>query len=225
MRHTRVKICGIRTLQEAFWAVNAGADLLGFNFYPSSPRYITPEDCQSLTNSLRNTAPSTILVGVFVNAAPEQISITLDRCSLDFAQLSGDEPPDVLEALGKRGLKALRLNDANAAQSLVNQYPLHDSPPAFLLDAFQPGAYGGTGQPANWHVAQGLATQFSVLLAGGLRPENVTEALSQVHPWGVDVASGVETSPGKKDPELIAAFIRNVQLFDKQDEYVYKSKS
>jgi phosphoribosylanthranilate isomerase len=204
----KVKICGITTLDDALAALDAGADLLGFNFYPKSPRVIGPEACAAITAELRRRNCAASLVGVFVNASQNQVAETLRTCGLDLAQLSGDEPPEWVRALGSQAFKALRpVNAAELALALA-ALPHRPQPPALLLDANRPGAYGGTGQTADWSLASDLALQVPLLLAGGLTPENVARAIRQVRPWGVDVASGVETAPGRKDPAKMAAFVQ-----------------
>lgn len=204
---TVVKICGITTLEDALAAVEAGADLLGFNFYPPSPRYLSPEACARITAGLRKFGSRARTVGVFVNAPAYDILRILDGCELDLAQLSGDEPAGLLQALAGRGFKAIRPTSARAAQEALQAYPHPDSPPALLLDAWKPGEFGGTGVTGDWAIARSLSVQVPLLLAGGLHPANVGEAIGQVRPWGVDVASGVEASPGRKDPQKMAAFV------------------
>ena len=207
----RVKICGLTTLEDALLAIEAGTELLGFNFHPSSPRYISPADCARLVSALASFRPRLQLVGVFVNTPPEQIRRVLASCSLDLAQLSGDEPAEDLANLGALAFKAFRPADPDELERLLESYPQRRQPPACLLDAYRPGQYGGTGQVADWSLAAGLARRVPMLLAGGLRPENVAQAVSQVRPWGVDVASGVESSPGRKDPDRLRAFIQAVR--------------
>ncbi len=205
----KVKICGITSLEDALAAVEAGADMLGFNFYPPSPRCISPETCAEIVRAL---PPSGVVkVGVFVNAEPETIRRVMQIGGLDLAQLSGDEPPEVLAALSGRAFKALRPKDGAALRSGLERYTAHDGAPAWLVDAYRPGEYGGTGHAADWGLAADLAARVPILLAGGLRPENVAEAVAQVRPWGVDVASGVETEPGKKDHAGMALFVRNAK--------------
>ncbi len=205
----QVKICGITNREDALAAVSAGADMLGFNFYPGSPRCISPETCAEIMRALAGY--NVVTVGVFVNAAAEEIETTLQTYGLDLAQLSGDEPPEVLNRLGERAYKALRPADEAGLKAGLGRYPQRTLAPAWLVDAYRPGAFGGTGQVADWGLAAGLAAQAPVLLAGGLRPENVAAAIAQVHPWGVDVASGVELRPGKKDTQKMAAFIQNAK--------------
>lgn len=217
---TKVKICGIKTIDEALASVEAGADMLGFNFYQSSPRYITPGECMRLTvqleTALRDRLSSVALVGVFVNAEAGFIHAVFRDCHFDLIQLSGDEPPDLLDILGERAFKALRPESPEALAESVRRYHRPTVTPAWLVDAYRPGEYGGTGQTADWGLARQLAEQSPILLAGGLKPENVGEAVRQVNPWGVDVASGVESAPGVKDIEKIRAFIRAVRAVSQE---------
>lgn len=216
----KVKICGIRTFDEAIMAIDAGADMLGFNFYPESPRYITPGDCMRLTvrleMALREGLAKIMLVGVFVNTIPENIHAIFRDCHLDMVQLSGDEGPEVLDFLGERAYKVLRPDSAEWLANAVRRYPHRPLAPAWLIDTYRKGEYGGTGEIANWALARQLAEQAPILLAGGLRAENVGEALRQVNPWGVDVASGVESVPGVKDPEKVKAFVQAVRSAEKE---------
>jgi phosphoribosylanthranilate isomerase len=207
----KIKICGITSLEDALSAIDAGADLLGFNFYPKSPRYLTPEACAEIQSSIPNHRSSILSVGVFVNSPAAEIVSILDQCGLPLAQLSGDERPETLAALGGRAFKALRLREPDMTAAAMASLPARLSPPACLVDAYRPGEYGGTGQTADWNLAACLARTSPILLAGGLTPENVATAVQQVHPWGVDVASGVETSPGRKDTVKLRQFIRNAR--------------
>jgi indole-3-glycerol phosphate synthase/phosphoribosylanthranilate isomerase len=207
----RVKICGITNLLDALTAVEAGADMLGFNFYEPSPRHTTPRDCAEVVAALRSRNQPVTTVGVFVNRPPDEIASILDDCHLDLAQLSGDEPPEFLDSLGGRAFKAIRPATANQAQADAHRYARRATLPALLVDAYHPAKYGGTGQTGDWALARTLATEHPLLLAGGLRPENVAHAMAQVQPWGVDVASGVETSPGKKDAAKMVAFVQAVR--------------
>jgi phosphoribosylanthranilate isomerase len=211
----KVKICGITTLDDAVAAIDAGADVLGFNFYPKSPRYIEPAACAKLVNHLRGRGERATLVGVFVN-------ICLDACNLDYAQLHGDEPPEELAALGPWAFKAIRpANTEEAKRQALLYLPaapdgydtlVSDPPrPAFLLDAAAPGQFGGSGLVADWSMARVLARRWPLLLAGGLRPDNVAAATEAVQPWGVDVASGVESSPGRKDIAKMQAFVETAR--------------
>ncbi len=209
----KVKICGLTSLVDALASVNAGADLLGFNFYRASPRYIAPADCAPLVAELRRQGCTATLVGVFVNESADHIMAILDQCQLDLAQLSGDETPRTLGSLGGRAYKALRPGSKDEMEADILRYPPRSQPPAWLIDTYRPNQYGGTGQLASWDLASSLAARAPVLLAGGLNAANVAEAIAQVWPWGVDVASGVESSPGRKDPARLTAFIQTVRSF------------
>lgn len=218
-----VKICGITCLDDALAAREAGADLLGYNFYPASPRSIRPAECARLQASLQDRGLRARTVGVFVNAPPADIQQVVAECGLDFAQLSGDEPPETLSALDRvlpgQVFKAIRPASLADAQAAARHYlPASGDPaaPALLIDAYHPVLYGGTGQTGDWQIAAGLAAQVQLLLAGGLHAGNVARALAQVHPWGVDVASGVESAPGRKDAHKMAAFVRAVRQFQQE---------
>jgi phosphoribosylanthranilate isomerase len=201
---TKIKICGIKTLKDALAAMDAGADLIGFNFYPKSPRYVDVGMCRNITSVMRRYAHLT-LVGVFVNASVAEIYAIMETCNLSLAQLHGDETVELVKQLNGRAFKAFRGVPQN-----LNGFARGDAP-AFLVDASVKGAYGGTGITANWNGAAELAKRYPLLLAGGLTPENVADAVSRVKPWGVDVASGVESAPGEKDPSKLKAFVRAVQ--------------
>jgi phosphoribosylanthranilate isomerase len=213
----KIKICGLTTLNDALAASAAGADLLGFNFYPKSPRYLTPEACANITRELRRRGCSAALVGVFVNPTRQEVVATLAACGLDLAQLCGDESPALLQSLGECAFKALRPTGVQQLHQALADYPLRSQPPALLIDAYRPGEYGGTGQAANWRLAADCSRRVTVLLAGGLTPTNVTAAIQQVRPWGVDVASGVESTPGKKDQNKMIAFIQAVRLLAEKE--------
>ncbi len=214
-RRCLVKICGITSLEDALAAAAAGAELLGFNFYPKSPRYLTPGACAQIVSGLRGQGVRLTGVGVFVNAPVELIATVLDSCGLDLAQLSGDEPVEHVQALAPRAYKALRPTDLPTALEQAQQMA-RPAAPALLVDAHRPGEYGGTGQTGDWPTARALAAGYPLLLAGGLTPDNVARAVTEVQPWGVDVASGVESAPGIKDPGRMQAFIRAVRLSAKE---------
>ena len=208
----KVKICGLTSLADAQVALDAGADFLGFILYPKSPRYIAPAQVAEILAHL--ALPSHVnSVGVFVNTPTEEVSAILDATGLNLAQLHGDEPESALAALKGRGYKAVRPADAAAAQqaSVFTPYP---TPPApqLLLDAYHPNVYGGTGQQADWSLAATIVQSTPrLLLAGGLTAGNVADAIATVAPWGVDVASGVEAAPGRKDHAQIRAFLANAK--------------
>lgn len=202
---TKIKICGIKTLNEAHAAADAGADYLGFNFYPKSIRFIEKNSCAEITSVLKQKYPQIKLVGVFVNLTVGEIKDLMETCSLDLAQLHGDEIVEILNALNGKAFKAFR-----GIPESINGFARSESP-AFLIDASVKGLYGGSGITADWNGAAELAKKYPLLLAGGLTPENVAAAVKQVKPWGVDVASGVETTPGVKDESKMTAFVKAVK--------------
>lgn len=208
----KVKICGIKSYDDAMAAVEAGADFLGFNFYKPSPRYIRPMDCLGLVVKLSIALQSydrhVRMVGVFVNSSPEEVRTIRDDCNLDLVQLSGNEAPVLVSAYGPRAFKALHPASTEELAQAMRAYPQRAGAPAWLIDAYRPGEFGGTGQKADWSLARQAAAAGPIFLAGGLTPDNVIEAILQVQPWGVDVASGVELQPGVKDPQKMTAFIR-----------------
>ena len=201
---TRVKICGITNLADAQAAVAAGADVLGLNFYEGSPRRVSMKTAAEIANQL---PPFVMRAGVFVNADEDLVTRAIGECGLSLLQFHGDEPPEFCVQFGLMSMKALRIRDAESLKEL----PRFQTD-AYLLDAFSPEARGGTGEKFNWVLAV-EAQKFGkpVFLAGGLTPENVAEAVRKVRPFGVDVASGVESSPGKKDHAKIRAFIAAVR--------------
>jgi phosphoribosylanthranilate isomerase len=203
---THIKICGIKTVDDALAAMDAGADLLGFNFYPKSPRCIDVGKCRDIMSVMRKYGHMTY-VGLFVNASVAEVRATIETCGLSLAQLHGDETPAILKALDGKAFKAFRgVPEAERIDGFARS-----NSPALLVDAAVKGAYGGTGVTADWSAAAELAKKYPLLLAGGLTPDNVGEAVRQVKPWGVDVASGVEARPGEKDPGKMIAFIRAVR--------------
>jgi phosphoribosylanthranilate isomerase len=208
MSAIKVKICGITNTEDAAAAVAAGADALGFVFYRESPRYIQPQVVSRIVASLQ---PFIVGVGVFVNEDIKRVRDLMDSCGLAFAQLHGDEDASYCERLGRPVLRGIRLRDRGSLLSMA-EYRGRALVRGFVVDAFSEGAYGGTGLVADWTLAAEAAQAAKVLLAGGLTPENVGEAIKHVKPYGVDVSSGVEASPGKKDPAKIQAFIRAVKL-------------
>ena len=210
---TKIKTCGIKTVKDALAAMDAGTDLIGFNFYPKSPRYIDPGRCRDIMAVMRKYGHITY-VGVFVNASVAEIRATMNTCALTLAQLHGDETAEMLESLNGMAFKAFR--GMPAAEHLDGY--TRDGVPALLVDASVKGEYGGTGVTADWNSAAELAKQYPILLAGGLTPENVTEAVQRVRPWGVDVASGVESAPGLKDSNKMKAFVQAVKRLEIRDQ-------
>ena len=208
---TKIKICGIKTLTDALAAIDAGADYLGFNFYPKSPRFVEKQICAEITAVLKQEHPHIKLVGVFVNSSVEEVKGILDTCSLDLAQLHGDETSEMLNQFNGKAFKAFR-----GIPESINGFARNGAP-AFLLDASVKGVYGGSGVTADWNGAAELAKKYPFLLAGGLTPENVTQAVSRVKPWGVDVASGVESTVGEKDARKMVAFMKEVKRSETGD--------
>lgn len=212
---TIVKICGLTNLKDALVAAETGADLLGFILSPKSPRYVAPETITAIVAGVRKAfALPPRCVGVFVNAAPAEVLHVLTETGLDLAQLHGDETVEALAALQGRGFKAVRPTGTEDALALVQQYGASGATdgPDLLIDAYAPQAYGGTGQRTDWKVAAAIAQRIPrLLLAGGLTPENVAAAVDAVKPWGVDVASGVELAPGRKDHARLRAFVAAVK--------------
>jgi phosphoribosylanthranilate isomerase len=204
----KIKICGITNTQDAQVAVEAGADALGFVFYDKSPRCIEHAVAKRIIAQL---PPFVLPVGVFVNQDQETIRQVFDECGLAFAQLHGDETPMFCESLERPVLRALRLRDRGSLLALA-EYKGRMGVRGFVVDAFSSEAYGGTGQTVDWTLAREVAKAAPILLAGGLTPSNVQEAIRQVQPYGVDVSSGVEDRPGKKDHGKIRAFTQAVRL-------------
>lgn len=201
---TKIKICGIKTINDAVAAMDAGADLIGFNFYPKSPRYVEVGMCRNIMSVVRQDGRAKS-VGVFVNASVGEILATMETLGLNLAQLHGDETVEMLNQLDGKGFKAFR-----GIPESVDGFIRSESP-AFLVDASVKGVYGGSGVTADWDGAAELAKKYALLLAGGLTPENVAEAVGRVKPWGVDVASGVESAPGEKDARKMVEFVRAVR--------------
>jgi len=197
----RVKICGITNLADAQAAVEAGADALGFNFYEKSPRQIPTAAAAEISRGL---PAYTLRTGVFVNPSAELVRRAIGECGLKLLQFHGDEAPDFCLQFGLMSMKAFRIRDAGALQEL-SKYRTD----VWLLDAYAPDAFGGTGEKFNWDLAiEAQRPGKPVFLAGGLTPENVAKAVQQVQPFGVDVSSGVESSPGRKDHARVRAFIK-----------------
>lgn len=199
----KVKICGITNYEDAIAAVNMGADLLGFNFYPKSPRFIPPEKATQIINKL----PGFIdIAGVFVNATLEQIQEIITQCQLDWIQLHGDESPQFCQSflsLNVKTMKALRIKDQDDISQAENYFT-----DAILLDAYHPEKYGGTGLTFDWNIIGHIGKR--VFLAGGINPHNVAEAV-KLGVYGIDVCSGIEAKPGKKDHQKMKELFENIR--------------
>jgi phosphoribosylanthranilate isomerase len=208
-----IKVCGITSVEDGELAAAAGADAVGFVFWPMSSRRIDPDRAARISRAL---PPFVLRVGVFVDAPAAEMQRTADQVGLDVLQLHGDEPPEALADLPRRAIKAVRVGKGfNAADALR-----YDGRAAGLLvDTRLPGETmlpGGTGVPFDWTLVKGVRERASFLmLAGGLTPDNVQEALSAVGPDAVDVSSGVESLPGRKDPEKVRAFVRKVREWER----------
>ena len=204
----KVKICGITNVDDARVAVAAGADALGFVMYRKSPRFVEPAVVKSIVAGL---PPFVLPVGVFVNEECDRVRALMDDCGLALAQLHGDESAAYCQDLGRPVMKALRLKDRGTFLALA-EFHGRANVRGFLIDAFSNQAYGGTGQTVDWTLAQEAARSTPIVLAGGLTPTNVAEAIARVRPYGIDVSSGVELSPGKKDHAKVKAFIAAAKL-------------
>ena len=204
----KVKICGITNIEDADVAVRAGADALGFVMYRKSPRFVEQAVVKRIVAGL---PPFVLPVGVFVNEEPERVRTLMDDCGLALAQLHGDESALYCQQLGRPVLKALRLKDRGTFLALA-EFQGRANVRGFLIDTFSDQAYGGTGKTVDWTLAQEAARATPIILAGGLTPTNVAEAIAQVRPYGVDVSSGVEQSPGKKDHDKVKAFVHAARL-------------
>lgn len=208
----RVKICGITNLADAKAAVDLGAHALGFNFYEKSVRNIAPADAYKIIRALPKKIEA---VGVFVNWTPEAVIALARAIDLDTVQLHGDEPAATARAAAKyfHVTKAMRVGKGFRLDSLK---PFQSAVSAFLFDAAQSGQFGGTGHRADWTIAHKAAKAHRIILAGGLTPENVAEAILYVRPYAVDVASGVESRPGKKDRGKLREFFAEVARANKK---------
>jgi len=210
-----VKVCGVRDVDTARHIADAGADAIGLNFYAGSSRVVTPSVAAQI---VRGLPASVEPIGLFVNASAKEIQSVATDCGLRTLQLHGDEPPELLAELSEfRLIRAFRVGDEGLGQlnaELDKLQGLGVRLQACLVDARVEGAYGGTGRTAPWDLLAAewrQAERPPLVLAGGLTPENVSEACRTAHPWGVDVAGGVETAPGVKDPNLVRRFIENAR--------------
>jgi phosphoribosylanthranilate isomerase len=200
----KVKICGITNLDDAMAAVDFGADALGFVFFKESPRYIP---CDTAASIIKNLPPFLTTVGVFVNEQPEHIENVITMIGIDVIQLHGEEPPERY-TFTRRVIKAMRVETFESLDPLINY---RGKASAFLLDTFTPDLFGGTGKIFNWDIAL-EAKQFGrIILAGGLTPDNVAEAVRRVRPYGVDVSSGIEFERGRKDFKKMQLFIERAK--------------
>jgi phosphoribosylanthranilate isomerase len=200
----RIKICGITNLEDALLAAGLGADALGFIFYPKSPRYVTPDAAREIIAQL---PPFVMSVGVFVDEEAAVVQDLAAQAGLDWIQVHGQEPPDYCRTLGRRVIKGFRIKDESFLKDLE---PFHGAVQAFLLDTYKKGQVGGTGETFDWRLAREAKRYGQIILAGGLTPENVAQAIQVAQPQAVDTASGTEATPGKKDPAKLRDFFKAV---------------
>jgi phosphoribosylanthranilate isomerase len=201
----KVKVCGITSYEDAAMALDEAVDALGFNFFPSSPRCISPEAARSI---IRRLPPFTAAVGVFVNVpSPDSLMETALLAGIQVLQLHGNEAPEYCSRLSGRPLiKALRIGKDGVREN-IEEYPVQ----AFLLDSKDDALFGGTGRSFDWKLAARIKRVRPIILAGGLRAENVAEAIRTLEPYGIDVCSGVESRPGKKDAGKLREFMNEVR--------------
>ena len=207
----RVKICGITSAADAQAAIEAGANLIGFNFYAKSPRQISEGQAAEIRSKLPKKVKA---VGIFVNWLPADVITLRSSVRLDAVQLHGDESPETVAeiALVVPAIKAFRVEPEFPITALDE----YSRAFAFLFDAAHTGQYGGTGRTTDWDVARRASLKHRIILAGGLKVENVAAAVRIVRPYGIDVASGVESSPGKKDHDLLREFIKEVRRAERK---------
>ncbi len=201
----KVKICGITSYEDAAMIVDQGVDALGFNFFPKSPRYIDPEDARKI---IRRIPPFVVTVGLFVNVAEQdRVSEIARSAGIQVLQFHGDETPEYCKGLADWPLiKALRIG-SSGIQENPEEYPVQ----AFLLDVKDDALFGGTGKSFDWNLAKKIKRVRPIILAGGLHPGNVAEAIRVVDPYAVDVCSGVESAPGKKSARKVIEFMNEVR--------------
>ena len=202
-KQVKVKVCGMTSLKDALVAVEGGADAVGFIFYKKSPRSVTMKTVREIVLEL---PPFVDTVGVFVDETAEQINKIADYCNLDIIQLHGDESPTYCKKIRRKVIKAFRIKDMQSVKKL-SSFQVS----GFLLDTFSENLHGGTGKVFDWNLALPAKKFGPVIMAGGLTPNNVQQAVRQIRPYGVDVCSGVESEPGIKDHKKVRAFLNNAK--------------
>lgn len=200
---TRIKICGITHLKDALTAVDAGADALGFIFVPDTPRFVNSDQVAAIVAEL---PPFVTTVGIFASKDAAKITTIADQCRLDAVQLHADVTPEFCRNLDKKVIRVVRVKDESSL-SILSDYDVN----AFLLDTYVEGKMGGTGEVFDWDLALRAKHYGRIIVAGGLNPDNVAQAVRRVNPYGVDVGSGVESGPGRKDPDKIRKFVDAVK--------------
>ncbi len=201
----KIKICGITNVEDASISVDYGADAIGFVFYPQSSRYISPDKAAQITAIM---PPFVSVVGIFVDASFEFIKEVINKVDIDVVQLHGNESPDFCKMFDCKIIKAFRIQNAETLEVCKNYLNI-----SWLLDAFNPDLIGGTGKVFDWQIAlKARLLNPRIILSGGLTPENVADAIQKVRPMAVDVSSGIEKSPGKKDHQKLKAFIKAAKL-------------
>ncbi len=203
-----IKICGITRLEDALIAVEAGADAIGFNFYHGSKRYLSVEQAAVIIAKL---PPKIITVGVFVNPDRKEVLHAMEKLNLGAIQFSGNEAPSEISGYSRKVFKAIHIKNAASVQELRRF-----NADAFLLDTYRDGEFGGTGEVFDWQIGSEANSFGKIIIAGGLTPENVAIAVRKARPYGVDVSSGVEASPGKKDRQKIESFIKRARTANEQ---------
>lgn len=213
---TKIKVCGIKSKADAWMCLEIGVDALGFVFVNESPRKIEPQEAQKIINDL---PPFVISVGVFTNRVKDEVEEIANLCKLDILQFHGDESPEYCASFNRKVIKAFRIRSSDDINRLV-EYKV----PAYLLDSYEEERLGGTGRTFEWSLAAEATKYGHIVLAGGLTPENVNRAISIVRPYAVDISSGIEDTPGKKNKVKLAEFIRQVQNADSDIIIVDKAK-
>jgi len=207
-----IKVCGITNYQDASALAESGVDALGFIFYPKSKRYIPPEKANEIIKKL---PPFVSTVGVFVNEERENVIDVIHECPIDVLQFHGNESPEYCRQFNKRVIKAFRVKD-DFSFDILKCYSTN----AFLLDSYSESEYGGTGESFNWDFAVPARKFGKIILAGGINPLNIEAALIKVHPYGVDMSSGVEIEPGRKDINKVREIVEICRKFETgQDNY------
>jgi phosphoribosylanthranilate isomerase len=211
---TKTKICGLSEIQHALAAAEAGADFLGLVFAPSR-RWVSAQKALQIIKAIHSLRPHPDIVGVFANSTTEEVNRIADHCNLDWVQLSGDETWDYCQQIERPIIKTVHVSSTKTPEEVVSEIamgyqllPRQDF--VCLLDSKVGNDYGGTGHTFNWQLAKEVSSRFSVIIAGGLTPDNVGQLVKEVQPWGVDVSTGIETD-GRKDVVKITAFIRVVR--------------